>query len=527
MKSKFLLLTAALFILFTHSNAQTLEFVRDNVNYLEVSNEKLFLEIADYEGRYHGVWISDGTATGLKPLRELRTPSNNRYLECNRLNYFLAQDTENYIELWATDDTAAGTYLVKKLKPAKWDHTVLMDCFNNKLYFTGKNAKHGKELWVSDGTERGTKLLKEIDPEAGDSFGYGLAIVYKNKMFFTAGNAQNNEELWVTDGTEGGTKLFKDINPDGSSSPSGFSIVNDKLYFSAKTNKEGREMWISDGTEEGTHLVKDIAPAEGSSGPSRAIEYNGKAYFTTFGDSKFRQLWSTDGSEAGTTLGEDSVTYSITVYNGELYYGKIVGGKDSNYDYALYKNNGKPGGGKLIKVLSGGNSTDEPENFVQANGKLYFLRNYDNSGANYLNNDLWKTDGTAANTKLIEYSPGKLVEVNGQTGLREHNNALYFTDLGSKLYRIGSPYTAVSEIAREDFEVLLFPNPANNQLTIKTDSRLMDSNYTVLNIMGQTVRSGKITSDNTMLEVRDLPGGSYFVRVQSKDGNSVSRFIKE
>ncbi len=75
--------------------------------------------------------------------------------------------------------------------------------------------------------------------------------------------------------------------------------------------------------------------------------------------------------------------------------------------------------------------------------------------------------------------------------------------------------------------VHLFPNPANNQLTIKTDSRLMDSNYTVLNIMGQTVRSGKITSNNTLLEVGNLPCGSYFVQIQSKDGNSVSRFVKE
>jgi hypothetical protein len=73
----------------------------------------------------------------------------------------------------------------------------------------------------------------------------------------------------------------------------------------------------------------------------------------------------------------------------------------------------------------------------------------------------------------------------------------------------------------------LYPNPANIQLIIKTDEKLIGSNYTVLNIMGQTVRSGKIISDNTLVEVGGLPGGTYFVRVQSKDGNSVSRFVKE
>ncbi len=73
----------------------------------------------------------------------------------------------------------------------------------------------------------------------------------------------------------------------------------------------------------------------------------------------------------------------------------------------------------------------------------------------------------------------------------------------------------------------LYPNPASTQLTLKTNEKLIGSNYSVLNIMGQTVRSGKITSDNTLLEVEDLSGGTYFVRVQSKDGNSVSRFVKE
>ncbi len=527
MKSKFLLFTTVLIVLFAHSNAQTPEFVMDNVNYLAVSNGKLFLEIIDYKAQYRGVWISDGTATGSSPLKEISTPMYNRYVECNGLSYFIAYDAEQYAELWVTDGTEAGTTLVKKLKPAKTGSSIILTAFNNKLYFIGEDAEYGRELWVSDGTESGTKLLKDINPGAGDSFSYGYAIVYKNKMFFNAGNAQNNEELWVSDGTSAGTKLFKDINPDGSGNPSGFNIVSGKLYFSANTENEGKEMWVSDGTEAGTHLLKDIAPKENSYGPSMPIEYNGKAYFIAFGDKQPYQLWLTDGTAAGTTMVEDSVGRDITVFNGELYYGKIVSKKVISYNYALYKTKGKPGGGNLVKVISGGKSTDSPRNFVQANGKLYFLCNYDRGGANYLDNDLWETDGTTANTKLIAYSPGKLVDVNRLTGLRGYNNALYFTDLGKKLYRIGTPNTAVTDAAFDNSGLILFPNPASNQLTIKTDEKLIGSNYTVLNIMGQTVRSGKINSDNTLLEVGDLPGGSYFVRVQSKEGSKVSRFIKE
>ncbi len=524
MKSKLLLFTAAIFILLSHSNAQTPEFVMDNVSYLAVSDGKLFLEASDSKKEYFGLWISDGTATGSKFLKELRTPRNNRYIECKGLTYFMAQAEQEHAELWVTDGTPAGTTLVKKLNPAKTGSSFILSAFNNKLFFIGEDAEHGKELWVSDGTENGTKLLKDINPGEGHGLDNGYSIVYKNKLYFIASREQFKEELWVTDGTEAGTKLFKASDPEGNSYLYINKIFNGKFYYTTsiyRNNVNEMMLWVSDGTDAGTHVALG-----GKYSGANILEFNGKGFFLNYGGTETLKLWSTDGTEAGTTMVEDSVGSYISVFSGELYYGKIVSKKVISYNYALYKTNGNPGGTNLVKVISGGKSTDRPGNFVQANGKLYFLCNYDNSGANYLNNDLWETDGTAANTKLIAYSPGDLVDVNRLTGLTGFNNALYFTDLGYKLYRIGTPNTAVTEIAHNNFEMVLFPNPTSNQLTLKTDEKLIGSNYTVLNIMGQTVRSGKISSNNTLLEVGSLPGGSYFVRVQSKEGIAKSRFIK-
>ncbi len=303
----------------------------DNVYKLAVSNGKLFLGIDDSKTKTFGDWVSDGTATGSKPLKELTARSG--YVECNGLSYFVIIGAEYYAELWATDGTTVGTALVKNLKPAWLRDINMLLALNNKLYFIGKDDEHGRELWVSDGTESGTKLFKDINPgvensvpmlEGGLNFS---TIVYKNKLYFSASNnAQNNIELWVSDGTETGTKLFKEINSSGASHPAGFKIVGDKMYFSAITVNEGAELWVSDGTEAGTHLVKDIAPQEEFSSPGGIVEYNGKAYFTMLGDKQPRQLWSTDGTEAGTTLLEDNVGNSTAVFNGEFYYSKIVGG---------------------------------------------------------------------------------------------------------------------------------------------------------------------------------------------------------
>jgi ELWxxDGT repeat protein len=525
MKSKHLLFTTLLFITFSFSNAQTPEFVTNKVFLMEVLNGKLFLGAGDSKAGTQGLWNSDGTALGTKLLKALSFPRTPYFTEFNGKTYFTVEGADYYAELWVTDGTSAGTYIVKALKPATVGSIVLLNVFNNKLYFTGKDAEHGRELWVSDGTENGTKLFKDINPGAGDGIENAYPIVYKNKMYFSANNGQFNTELWVTDGTEAGTKLFKDFNPEGSSSPYTNNIFNGKLYFTTRIYKENiREdmLWVTDGTDAGTQVALG-----GKFSNARIVEFNGKGFFLNNGGTEILKLWSTDGTAEGTTMVEDSVGASISVFNGDLYFSKIAGGNKPYYDFALYKTKGKSGGGVLVKIMSGGNSTDDPRDFVQANGKLYFLCNYDNSGANYLNNDLWETDGTTANTKLIAYSPGKLVDVNRLTGLTAYNNALYFADLGSNLYRIGSPNTAVTEIAHNNFEMVLFPNPATSQITIKTNEKLIEANYSLLNIMGQTVRSGKINSDNTLLEVGDLPGGSYFVRVLSKDGDKVSRFIKE
>lgn len=529
MKSKFLLFTAALFVLFAHSNAQTPEWVMDNARDIFVVGDKLFMEKYNSITKTQEIWVSDGTATGTTLLKGLDTPGANIYTELNGKIYFIAVDKDYLAELWATDGTTAGTYLVKELKPSDYSAYILT-VFNNKLYLLVKDDEHGAELWVSDGTEKGTKLFKDLNPGKGNGLtNHPEAIVYKDKMYFSAlmelGKNNYDVELWVSDGTEEGTKLFKDLNPDGLSYPYNYTIVNDKLYFNATTKAEGTELWVSDGTVDGTFLLKNIA-GNYSGAPRRPLALNGKAYFIT--SSKPYELYVTDGTREGTFLLEDSVGYHSAIINGELFFSKLISDEDS-LQYALYKTNGKPGGASLVKVIEGGTSSGYAVHFREANNRWYFAI-YDNK-EDYEFSNIWETDGTAENTKLVRDNQGKLLEEYREYDLISFNNSLFFVmnnpGIGYSLYRLDSPSTSATEFAQNNVEVVLFPNPASNQLTIKTDSKLIGSNYTILNIMGQTVRSGKIISDNTLLDVGDLPGGTYFVQIQSKDGNSISRFVKE
>jgi ELWxxDGT repeat protein len=82
----------------------------------------------------------------------------------------------------------------------------------NKLFFSANDGTTGNELWVSDGTDPGTYLVMDINPGINGSYYSGNGIVYANKFYFNADNGVNGTELWASDGTAPGTSMIKDIN---------------------------------------------------------------------------------------------------------------------------------------------------------------------------------------------------------------------------------------------------------------------------------------------------------------------------
>jgi hypothetical protein len=59
----------------------------------------------------------------------------------------------------------------------------------------------------------------------------------------------------------------------------------------------------------------------------------------------------------------------------------------------------------------------------------------------------------------------------------------------------------------------VYPNPANSQINVKADAKLLGSIYTVYDNTGKLVLSGKIISENTTIELGNLSGGIYLFSV--------------
>jgi len=84
-------------------------------------------------------------------------------------------------ELWASDGTAAGTVMVKDINPGSASGLYGGDRWFTVLdgigYFPANDGINGFELWRTDGTEAGTYMVKDINPGLANSDPRGLELV--------------------------------------------------------------------------------------------------------------------------------------------------------------------------------------------------------------------------------------------------------------------------------------------------------------------------------------------------------------
>ena len=159
------------------------------------------------------------------------------------------------------------------------------------MYFSANNGT-GQELWRSDGTTDGTFLVKDILPGSLSSGITNLTNV-NGTLYFSAGDFVNGLELWKSDGTAAGTVQVKDIWPGAdSSSPTSLTNVNGWVVFSANDGVNGNEVWISDGTVQGTQLLADVFSGSAGSTASKFTVTGMQLLFSAVGAGVGKELWT-------------------------------------------------------------------------------------------------------------------------------------------------------------------------------------------------------------------------------------------
>lgn len=314
----------------------------------------------------------------------------------NGLLFFTATNSNTGRELWRSDGTEAGTFMVKDINPGEGDAFDLYFHYsaaehNGIIYFKANDGEHGAELWRSDGTEVGTYMLKEFTAgTTGSAIGEFASV--GNALYFITGT--NSNTLWKSDGTSNGTVSIMS-----------FSVCrnligwHDKLYFSAAPDNTGEELWVSGGTAGSTERLRDLNGTVGASLPINFCPTPSLLFFMANTDIGW-ELWKTDGTYAGTQAVTDINPNGNAVTNA---YGEvpIVNMGDTVYfqandgvnGFQLWRSDGSVSGTYRVTDLAEGVSTYS--GFPIVEGQVLFT----SWGLGYF----WAFDPQTENVTLTNY----------------------------------------------------------------------------------------------------------------------------
>ena len=469
------------------------------------------------------------------------SPSSlNRFLLTN--NNALFFDANNGVtgsELWKSDGTNAGTTIVKDIFSGSGSslYTNTIPVSNNGiLYFSADNGTNGYELWKSDGTSNGTVMVKDINSIANFTSDPRELTNINGIIYFNATDGINGYELYKSNGTATGTVMVKDIDPGSpgtnasSGDPMGLINMNDVLFFRANDPVFGSELWKSDGTTAGTVMVKNInsnnSVLSGSSVPQFLTNVNGTLFFGADNGINGFELWKSDGTDAGTVMvkeifpgnssqfGYSSFINNLTNVNGTLFFSAA----DSLNNNELWKSDGTAAGTVKVKEINSTNGSS-PNGLTNINGTLYFSAN---DGINGI--ELWKSDGTESGTLMIKnLNPGALSsEPNSFTNI---NGTVYFTandGNGPELFK-----TDGTAIGTTDFNIstptsggLTRLNQLNGNLFFIHVTQLYGRELWGLNINSLST-SENITNDNKF-SIFPNPVNNILT-IQNHDGKSIDK----
>ncbi len=271
------------------------------------------------------------------------------------------------------------------------------------------------------GKSKAPHLVEDINRSPG---GVTPRIVWAETVgqhvVFSRYSTTMGNEMWVA-GESGEARLLKNLFPgakgalDSTWAP---PVADGKvIYFQADDGKHGLELWRSDGTAKDTRMVVDLEPGAEGGNPAPIHAAEGRIFFYTYPvDGSAPTLWCTRGKPGSTEALNPAGSNGLRPFDRFGPFATL--GKDTFFTSAnqLWKSDGTAAGTTLVESLPL-DTGFWPQAMQAVNGSLYITFN------DSFHAQLWISQGTPG-------SSHRLAGVDGFASFRDRP----FTAIGKQVF---------------------------------------------------------------------------------------------
>ena len=459
----------------------------------------LAMHIAKYNAGGSGLWAHASAGTGLAGGHVLASdPLGNIYVtgeftdtisigtatlvSAGLEDVFVAKYDALGNFLWAISGGSSGTEIANSIKADALGNVYLTGYFEDTLFFSSQIviSSGGADVFVLKVDASGVpSWLKRAGGAAHDE-ARGLALSAGTSIFIS-GYFEGNAVF-------GTTTLF---NSTGS-----------KDVFTAMLDTSGAFIWAKASAGNDNEASYDVA-----------TDNAGNAYVAGY----FHDTVSF-GAFSLVSNGMDDVF--ITKYNstGVEQWSVRAGGDSSDRAYAIVSDGA---GNTFVTGSFEDTSAFGSTTLISAGNHDIFTAAFNSSGA-----PQWALRAGGAG---FDRGYGITQSIQGDilvTGTYEQSasfGAQVLNTAGASdlfLAKISLP-TATETITFDENEIIIFPNPATDNITIRFQKREV-RHIMVLNMLGEIVAARDIDSDHLDLDAGSLPKGIYFIKITNRKNNSVT-----
>ena len=372
----------------------------------------------------------------------------------NGVSLFVGNDQLHGAELWRTDGTSAGTWMVKDIFTGPTSSGLSLNFVtkdavlaSGEIYFIANDGIHGSELWKTDGTTSGTVLAMDINAGIQGSNLQELTS-HANGVYASATIDSGVSELVQINGAYLDRFQWSDYDSamgytytTAYQSPNGITSHNNSLTFIAKANGTGEFSLFSSKGVPVDRTSPSWAPyspvKEFTNGVDQSVSslpvLEGEVYFTGNTGST-HQLHKIDSNQNIVLLGnyDSAPKFNTETGTSITHNGFLLFSADTGTGYELHSTDGTASGTSIVQDIFSGTTGSNPSQFILSGGDVIFTATAAASGTELYKitynsggptvsiiTDLWNgnQNGVAGNIGPLAYGPGVLfIGENSTTG---------------------------------------------------------------------------------------------------------------